>query len=534
MRETFKNTGYHLDKALFTKTECREILKGIKEEDYLAKPTWSKSCAVVMPSWAALARNDRIVNRVAEILGDDVVLWGASLVERVPGQLHQWHNDLESSGKEGFVSVWMGLDKTDASTSLKIVNGSHESPQLLKQFAVDEGISSEEINDEKIIEWATTFQENSHINFLDTCDGDALFFDGRLWHGSSNQSHLKKRVAILLQYARADIPVRIPQLLHDRWPVEFFKAPKPPCILVRGSNPGNANHIVSGPSANLAIKSEGISTLIEHIDCSPNVSQKTDFQSYSLVNGPSPEMRLMEIHYSVLAPGKSPHPPHVHDEEEILIIIKGEAELQVESSKGSNQLELLTAHPGDFIYYPGNWRHTIKNVSDTPVIYLMLKWMSDEYHSDQSLERVFTKSSDLLAGGDEFSGDQQMEIILEGKTNFLRKLQVHTTQMKPNAGYAPHKDGYDVGIVLLEGEVETLGEKVTAPAFIYYAAGEPHGLTCTSDTMAQYIVFEFHGKHGDIYEHPKFRRRRKLKEALTNPGLLFNHLKWVINHKLGK
>jgi len=196
MREAFKKRGYHLEKALFTKTEYRDILKGIKEEDYLAKPTWSKSCAVVMPSWAALARNDRLANRVAAILGDDVVLWGASLIERVPGQQHLWHNDLESSGKEGFVSVWMGLEKTDATTSLKFVDGSHLSPQLLRQFAVDEEIALEKITDNKVTEWANTFQRDSHINSLNTSDGDTVFFDGRLWHGSSNQSHLKKRVAI--------------------------------------------------------------------------------------------------------------------------------------------------------------------------------------------------------------------------------------------------------------------------------------------------------------------------------------------------
>jgi len=172
--------------------------------------------------------------------------------------------------------------------------------------------------------------------------------------------------------------------------------------------------------------------------------------------------------------------------------------------------------------------------SDAPVVYLMLKWITDEYHSEHLLDRVFMKASEQLANSDVFSEDQKMEVILEGKTSFLRKLQVHATRMKPKAGYAPHEDAYDVGILLFEGEIETLGEKVKAPALIYYAAGEPHGLTCTSDTMAKYIVFEFHAKHGDIYEHPKFRRRRKLKQSLTNPGLLFNHLKWVIKHKLGK
>jgi quercetin dioxygenase-like cupin family protein len=323
-------------------------------------------------------------------------------------------------------------------------------------------------------------------------------------------------------------------LLHDRWPIEFFKAPKPPCILVRGSIQGNVNHIVPGPPANPGIKSEAISTLIEHIDCSQVDFRTEDFRSFSLVNGPSPEMRLMKIHYSVLAPEKSPHPPHVHEEEEILIVIKGEAELQVEIAKGSNQLKQLTAHPGDFIYYPGNWRHTIKNTPDTPVVYLMFKWISDEYHSDHLLDCVFKKSSDRLVSNDGLCENLTMEVILEGKTSYLRKLQAHITQTGPKRGYDPHENAYDVGIVLFEGKIETLGEEIKAPALIYYAAGEPHGLKCTSHSAAKYMVFEFHGKHGDIYEHPKFRRRRKLKQSLTNPRLLFNHLKWVIRNRLGK
>ncbi len=46
------------------------------------------------------------------------------------------------------------------------------------------------------------------------------------------------------------------------------------------------------------------------------------------------------------------------------------------------------------------------------------------------------------------------------------------------------------------------------------------------DTVAKHIAFEFHGKHGEIYESPRDRRRRRLKESFTNPGIFLDHLKW--------
>ncbi|MGB6680380.1 MAG: glycosyltransferase, partial [Candidatus Bathyarchaeia archaeon] len=72
------------------------------------------------------------------------------------------------------------------------------------------------------------------------------------------------------------------------------------------------------------------------------------------------------------------------------------------------------------------------------------------------------------------------------------KLHCHITTMQPGAGYAPHADSYDVAILLLEGTVETLGQRVSSQAVIFYAAGEPHGIKNIGDIPACYLVFEFH------------------------------------------
>ncbi len=114
-----------------------------------------------------------------------------------------------------------------------------------------------------------------------------------------------------------------------------------------------------------------------------------------------------------------------------------------------------------------------------------------------------------------------IRILLEGQTHYLRKLHSHRTLISPGHGYASHADAYDIGIVLLKGKVETLGQEVEAPAFIYYAAGEMHGLSNIGDQDADYIVFEFHGKHGKAY----IPLGGKIAKAIRDPRLLIRYVR---------
>jgi hypothetical protein len=86
-----------------------------------------------------------------------------------------------------------------------------------------------------------------------------------------------------------------------------------------------------------------------------------------------------------------------------------------------------------------------------------------------------------------------MRLLFEGPTIFLKKLHCHISTLSSKKGYEPHVDDYDVSIVILEGEVETLGKRVGPNSIIYYAAGEPHGMYNPGEVTAKYIVFEFQG-----------------------------------------
>ena len=66
------------------------------------------------------------------------------------------------------------------------------------------------------------------------------------------------------------------------------------------------------------------------------------------------------------------------------------------------------------------------------------------------------------------------------------------SKLKPGGGYEPHMDSHEVVIIVLEGEVETLGRRVGPHGVIFYATDEPHGMHNPGDKTAKYIVFEFH------------------------------------------
>ena len=85
-------------------------------------------------------------------------------------------------------------------------------------------------------------------------------------------------------------------------------------------------------------------------------------------------------------------------------------------------------------------------------------------------------------------------LVFEGATGGLRKLHCHASTLTPGAGYDAHIDAHDVAIIVLKGEVEILGQCLGPHALIFYTAGEPHDLRNVGSAVAEYVVFEFHGR----------------------------------------
>lgn len=84
---------------------------------------------------------------------------------------------------------------------------------------------------------------------------------------------------------------------------------------------------------------------------------------------PTATLDELECHVTTLAPGASPHAPHSHPDEELIVVKEG----TVESLVGG---ELKKVGPGSVIFQASNQTHAIKNVGDVPATYHVIRWNS--------------------------------------------------------------------------------------------------------------------------------------------------------------
>jgi uncharacterized cupin superfamily protein len=477
----FEQLGYLGPIALMTSEQAHFLARHLRFAGR-GPAIWNKELAAVDPLICAVATNPRLLNLVRGLIGNDVILWGASTVIRKPGQAHPWHCDMESASPAGgFVSVWIGLGNTAQDKGLKFIRGSHAYGVTIQECAARAGILRDARTDEVALRLARERDEAAEIVCPEVNDGGAMLFDGRIWHGSENSA--RNRIALLLQYARADATVRMPAPEQFEWPFEFQEAP-PPVIAVAGRAGADGKRLVAPPSLRHRVE---IAPSVHPIDPQLRCADGVLFAPTRCFEGRTPNCDYLECHYSVLMPGHSPHPPHTHLHEEILVVMNGEAELVLPDQTGAPQFTPAPAGTG--IYYPSYRPHTIRNSGTAPVSYAMLKWKSAAVHSEALRTKlILAKWLERNHSGT----PKDMTVLFEGPTGFQAKLQAHTTYLAPGGGYAAHRDQHDVAIFLLEGEVTIMGERIVAPGVAFYPGGTLHDMRVSGTVPARYLVWEFH------------------------------------------
>ena len=86
-----------------------------------------------------------------------------------------------------------------------------------------------------------------------------------------------------------------------------------------------------------------------------------------VVSEPTATLRNLEVHITTLNPGKSPHPPHRHPNEEMLIVRQGTLEAFING-------EWKRVGPGSVIFFASNQLHGVRNVGQDEAIYHVVNW----------------------------------------------------------------------------------------------------------------------------------------------------------------
>ncbi len=86
------------------------------------------------------------------------------------------------------------------------------------------------------------------------------------------------------------------------------------------------------------------------------------------VQGETPGGSSLVAGRFIVDPGKSPHPPHVHDDEEVLVVASGTGEIICDG-------KTTKVGPGSLMYSNPNVAHGINNTGQEPLTFYFVKWI---------------------------------------------------------------------------------------------------------------------------------------------------------------
>jgi mannose-6-phosphate isomerase-like protein (cupin superfamily) len=82
---------------------------------------------------------------------------------------------------------------------------------------------------------------------------------------------------------------------------------------------------------------------------------------------PTATLDELESHITTLNPNQSPHAPHQHLNDELLVLKEGAVEAWVNG-------EWVPVRTGGIMFFASNVPHTVRNVSDSPATYYVFNW----------------------------------------------------------------------------------------------------------------------------------------------------------------
>ena len=137
---SFARDGFIGPIPLLSADQCRAVLNHFTSGNCPPPAGWPKGLAVTDWFFANLGCQPGLLKLLTPLLGEDIILWGSSVVRRDPGDRHVWHVDIESAAPDGrFVTVWIGLENTTGDSGLRMIAGSHLCDKTVQQFHAETG-----------------------------------------------------------------------------------------------------------------------------------------------------------------------------------------------------------------------------------------------------------------------------------------------------------------------------------------------------------------------------------------------------------
>lgn len=209
-----------------------------------------------------------------------------------------------------------------------------------------------------------------------------------------------------------------------------------------------------------------------------------------VLEGKTFALNYFEIHTSTIDPGRAPHPPHVHDDFEELIIIKeGQVKITIAGkSKTLGPGSIAFAMPGD--------EHGIENAGNTQATYFILKYKG----RSPNIERGKQAGGSFMLDWDDLktnnTGKGYRRNFFDRGTSQLNQFEMHTTALNADSvSHAPHTHVQEEIVLILRGDVEMYIDgrlyKGAAGDLYFLSSNVPHALKNIGKEQCEYFAFQW-------------------------------------------
>lgn len=210
-----------------------------------------------------------------------------------------------------------------------------------------------------------------------------------------------------------------------------------------------------------------------------------------VLEGKTFALSYFEVHTSTLEAGKAPHPPHVHDDQEELMIVK-EGTVKITIAGQSRILgpgSIAFAMPGD--------EHGIENAGNTQATYFILKYKGK---LPMDKERVKQAGGSFMLDWNELktsnTGKGYRRNFFNRATSQLNQFEMHTTALNGDSvSHAPHSHVQEEIILVLRGNVEMFIDgkyyKAIAGDLFFVSSNVSHNLKNIGKEQCEYFAFQW-------------------------------------------
>jgi len=212
-----------------------------------------------------------------------------------------------------------------------------------------------------------------------------------------------------------------------------------------------------------------------------------------VAKNPTTTLKEFECHITTLNPGHVSHPPHIHPQEELIILRDGTLDVQINGVK-------TRVGPGSMFFFASNDWHNVENVGDKPATYFVFNFasavtatMKGQPPLPPAPGRMGSSVFDWTKLEAKATKTGERRDVTDRPTSTLVNYECHVTTLK--AGEAPHAAHHhpDEEIVLVkEGQLDVtikgVTQRVGPGGIVLITSGDEHAWKNVGDTAATYFV----------------------------------------------